>query len=339
MAEIKVALIGFGGIARAHSSAYQKLQPKNIPVKLVAVCDRDATKFKEKIAINLGDDQSELPDDVICMTDMDELIATVDFDVADICLPSFLHKDVTVKMLRAGKHVLCEKPMALSSSDADEMVRTAKEENKQLMVGQCLRFSEHYRYLKDCIETNRYGKLKNLILERYTAYPRWGAQKWFDQTDKCGGCLIDTHIHDVDIARFLLGDPQKVTAIAYNHFTEGQYVNSRLLYKNGPSVVANCIWDEPEERDFYAGFHAEFEQANVVLSGQFFRVYEREKEPFEPLLPATDFTEEEIRYFCELLLDPNKNNTVNPPESAAASVRLVETLRDSARNGGAIISF
>ena len=100
--KIKVALIGFGGIARFHNAAYKALAKKGVPVELVAVCDRNIEQFTKKITINIGGGDSVLGEGVRTYTDVDELLANEDFDMADICLPSFLHKDFSV-VARIGK--------------------------------------------------------------------------------------------------------------------------------------------------------------------------------------------------------------------------------------------
>ena len=205
MKKLRVALLGFGGIARSHYAAYLALEKEGFPISLVAICDRDAAQFSSSIAFNLGNEQTTLRADIHTYTDIDELLANEDFDAADICLPTFLHKDITVKLLAAGKHVLCEKPMSLSSGECEEMLAAAKAAERCLMIGQCLRFDDSYRYLKQCIESGIYGKLRMLSMHRYSTFPRWGNSKWFETLEKSGGCIIDTHIHDIDMARFLLG--------------------------------------------------------------------------------------------------------------------------------------
>ncbi|MBO5294682.1 MAG: Gfo/Idh/MocA family oxidoreductase, partial [Clostridia bacterium] len=96
---LKVALIGFGGIARSHNTAYQELATKGVPVSLVAVCDKNVEQFRSSITINLGTTATTLPQGIHTYADADELLANEDFDVADICLPSYLHKEYTIKML------------------------------------------------------------------------------------------------------------------------------------------------------------------------------------------------------------------------------------------------
>ena len=266
------------------------------------------------------------------------MLAKEDFEMIDICLPTYLHKEYTVRMLRAGKHVLCEKPMSLSAADCDEMIRVAKEENRKLMIGQCLRFDKPYLFFKECIEDGRFGKVKNLFMERLGAHPTWGFENWFADSSKSGGCLLDLHIHDVDMARFLLGEPKAVSALAYDGISRWQMVNSRLLYDD-VMVVVNGSWDEAETRGFEVLCRMRFEKAQVVMRGSKITVYPNEGETYEVEIPKCDCYAEEIRLIANTIMDPSIKNDANPPESARNTVALMNKLRDSADLDGQVLAF
>lgn len=338
VSEVKVAIIGFGGIARAHYAGYLRLKSENAPVKLVAACDINPEQFIAKIEMNISSGKNALDSEIHTYTDVDELIAKEDFDMADICLPSYLHKEFAVKLLNAGKHVLCEKPMALSSEQCDEMIEAANKNGKKLMIGQCLRFNAVYSYLKDCVVDGRFGKIKNLFMHRKSAQPRWGFEHWFEKTEKCGGCILDMHVHDIDMARYLLGEPDAVSCIAYDADVRWAVENSRLYYKD-VMVVADASWDESPKTLFNCGFSARFETAQVVYNASGLTVYPDEGEIFKPELPDTNHMAEEIRYLASTVLDPEKKNEKNPPESARQTVALIEKLRESADCGGQIIKL
>ena len=119
------------------------------------------------------------------------------------------------------------------------MVGAARAAGRKLMVGQCLRFDPNYLYLKEQILAGTYGKLHLLKMHRRSIYPTWGANQWFQDRSKCGGCVIDTHIHDVDVARFLLGDPDSVSAVVFDNIPHCQYVNTRLYYEDAVVIVQN----------------------------------------------------------------------------------------------------
>jgi len=331
MKKIRVALIGFGGIARIHNNAYRSLEREGYPIKLVAVCEKNVESVRQAVKINLGNDTEPLADSVRVYSDADELLKNEEFDLADICLPTFLHKDMSVKFLSAGKHVLCEKPMALNSSDCAEMVRMAREKGLRLMIGQCLRFSHCYLYLKKCFEEKNFGALKYVTMHRLSEYPRWSPA--FADLERTGGCILDTHIHDIDVARFIFGEPRSASAVAYNKMPFCQVVNSRLDYEGFP-VIAECCWDESRDKPFEVGFRAIFEDATLVSDCATVKVYENGKEPYVVELTPTDYIRDEILEVCRLVSDPEADDGHNPPESAYMSVRLIEKLKESASLGG-----
>lgn len=333
MEKIKVALVGFGGIARTHNTAYHQLIKEGMPIELVAVCDKNAERLTEKLDFNLGNDDTPLPEGIRFYTEIDELIDKEDFDLADICLPTFLHKDITVKMLRAGKHVLCEKPMALSSADCEEMLRARDESGKRLMIAHILRFTAPYLYLKDCVDSGRYGKLRELQMNRYSVYPTWGVGSYFNDISKCGGATLDTHIHDIDIAHMLLGMPDSVSAVEHINIPHIQSVNSRLYYPE-TTVIANCAWDATFEEPFRADYRARFDNATAVYADDIVTVYPYDAEKFTVQLDTQLDYAAELRLIAELILDEKMENLRCPPESTCVGVKLIEAIRRSAASGG-----
>ena len=337
MNEVKVAMLGFGGIAKSHKRAYEQLEAQGAPIRLVAICDIDASRFTSATATNLGEEKAVDLRGIQTFTDPDRMLAEADFDMADICIPSYLHREYAEKMMRAGKDVLSEKPMALTAADCEEMLRTAKECGRKLMIGQCLRFEPSYLFLKKCIDEGTFGRLKNLFMERLSVHPMWGYEKWYTKTEKSGGCILDLHVHDIDMARFLLGEPASVSTVSYDDITRWQVVNTRLFYPE-VTVIATATWDEAPTVKFSAGFRARFEGASVVLNHEGLTVYPNEGTPYHPELPRANRMAEEIRKLASMVLDRSLVSDANPPESAYQTVRLIETLRQSADQGGKIIA-
>ncbi len=338
MKNVKVAMLGYGGIAKAHKRAYERLEEEGFPIRLVAVCDIDPDAFSRGGATNLGASGESSLEGLNLYTDCNDLLENEDFDMVDICLPSYLHKEYAIKMLAAGKHVLSEKPMALSSVDCEEMLESAKKFDKKLLIGQCLRFEPSYLYLKDCIDSERFGKLKNLFMNRLSAHPMWGFEHWYQNSERSGGCIMDLHIHDVDMARFLLGEPNAVSCISYDGISRWQVVNSRFFYDD-VTVIATGSWDEAATCPFQADFRARFENASVVLGKDGVTVYPDEGKPYQPTLLAQKRMDEEIRLLASMILDPTKENLTCPPESAQLTIALVEKLRESADQNGTTVKI
>ena len=131
MKEIKFAILGYGGIAKSHKHGYELLKKEGFPINLVAICDINAEQFTAaEQAINLGSTYGTDLSGIALYTDIDEMLACENFDVIDICLPTYLHKEYTVKFLMAGVNVLCEKPMALNYKDCLEMIEAEKKSGK-----------------------------------------------------------------------------------------------------------------------------------------------------------------------------------------------------------------
>ncbi len=333
MKEVRVAMLGFGGIARTHKVAYELLAKEGYPVRVVAACDVNPEQFTSATQTNLGGKNTDDLTGVALFENVDEMMHKIDFDMADICVPSYLHKQYAVQMMEAGKHVLSEKPMALTSADCEEMLRVSEKTGRLLMIGQCLRFEPAYLYLKKCVDEGTFGKLKNLFMDRLSVYPMWGFEKWYCDTEKSGGCIMDLHIHDIDMARFLLGNPEAVSAVSYDGISRWQVVNSRLYYPK-TMVVATGSWDESATTPFSFSYRARFEQASLISNGSKVMLYPDEGEPMQVELPKVNRMAEEIRKIVSMILDPTVKNESNPPESACQSVRLIEVLRKSADCGG-----
>ena len=213
--------------------------------------------------------------------------------------------------------------------------RTARECGRKLMVGQCLRFEPLYLFLKDAIDNNTFGKVRSAYFTRLSGPPHWGFEGWYRDTSRSGGAIMDLHIHDVDMVRFLFGEPEAVSAISYDTFVRWAVVNSRFIYGDERIIVADASWDEAKSTKFSMSYRVRFEQATVKLEGGKITVYPESGSPYTPELPGKDRMAEQLRTFATAIL--GGGNTVNPPESAMLTVRLVEKLRESADSGGAVV--
>ena len=166
----------------------------------------------------------------------------------------------------------------------------------------------------------------------------WGIEKWYTKTEKSGGCILDLHVHDIDMARFLLGEPEAVSCVAYDGITRWQVCNSRLFYKD-LTVIATASWDESPTVPFSAGFRARFENASVILNGSGLTVYPESGKAYQPELPKANRMAEEIRKIAAMTADHSIVSEANPPESAYQTVLLIEKLRESADQGGKKLTY
>jgi predicted dehydrogenase len=171
---------------------------------------------------------------------LDALLNDAAVDLIDICLPTYLHKEVTLRALALGKHVLVEKPIALNIEDADEMIAAANTAGRLLMVGQVLRFFPEFAFIKDAMQTGDYGRLLGAHFKRIISRPDWSGDNWFSDPVKTGGPVIDLHIHDADFVQFLFGMPSAVfaTGVAARN-GQVDYLVTQYLFEGRDACVTS----------------------------------------------------------------------------------------------------
>ncbi len=127
-------------------------------------------------------------------------------DVVDVCTPTHLHAGIAVAAARAGRHVVCEKPMARTLADAEAMVEAASAAGVRLLVGHVVRFFPEYVAARDAVLAGAIGDPAVLRLTRSSFRPRQPAGHWFFDHAKSGGIVLDLMIHDLDYARWVAGE-------------------------------------------------------------------------------------------------------------------------------------
>ena len=261
MVRVGVAGIGFMGVT--HFKAYQNVNGGQV----AAIFTRDEKKLAgdwSGVQGNFGD-SGGVQDltGVKQYRDLDQMLADPDLDLIDVCLPSHLHREVTVQALQAGKHVLVEKPIALTVEDADAMTAAAESAGKLLMVAQVLRFWPEFAAIKDIKDEGKYGRLLAAHFKRVITLPDWSKDKWFEDASKNGGAVVDLHIHDTDFIRYLCGDPEAVTSLGVvapqgmvNYLvTEYDYGNDQLcVTAQSGSIAQKAV-------QFEHGYDIYFERA------------------------------------------------------------------------------
>lgn len=204
MGNIKFGLIGCGKIAQRHAENIKKY------ATLTAVCD-----IKPELAKNFGETYS-------CnyYTDFDTMLENEpDIDIISVCTPNGLHSEHSIRSLRAGKHVLCEKPMALSVKDCERMIKEAEDANKRLFVVKQNRFNPPVEALKKVIYENKLGKIFNVQLNcfwnRNAQY--YKGSDWKGTLRQDGGTLFTQFSHFIDLLYWLIGDIKNVSAFTNNY--------------------------------------------------------------------------------------------------------------------------
>lgn len=327
---IRTAMIGFGGIAQTHKNAHLKYE-KEGREKLVAVCDITPEQFTKRIKINIDTGDRVDGGDYAVYTDAGKMFSENDIDLVDICVPSYLHADIAVDALSRGYNVLSEKPMALNSADCARILEAKEKSGKQLMIGQCLRFYGEYEYLKKIVSEKTFGEVTGALFMRLSALPRWSWQNWYLDFSKSGSVICDMQIHDLDMARYLFGEPAYIECRASTKNVKYDLSHISLGY----GFPCTCIgdWTLVGTR-FTHKYTVGFERATVIMDGGTVTVYPNDgSAPFEPEFARVGGIEGEIGYYLDLLENGGENRK-NPPESAAKTVSLVEAAWRSADRGG-----
>ena len=333
---LRAGLIGFGGISKSHRKGYVRLEEMG-KACLVCACDADPAAFERRRVINIDGNAKFKEPHLHFYTDIEEMLKKEELDFLDICTPTYTHADITCEMLRRGYHVLCEKPMALSFADCEKMVQAKEKSGRELMIGQCLRFEPAYQYLKEAIDDARFGKVLSAFFSRLSPPPTWGFENWFMDESRSGGCITDLHIHDIDMARYLFGDPSAVSCRASGHTRPHDIAHTSLLYDDMPVTVVGD-WSLVGKK-FAAGYQVNFAQATVICDSNGVTVYPKDGSPsYQPELEGPDGYTGEISYFCDVI-EGRVENTRNPATSAAKTVRLIEALRESSDVGGVTVPF
>jgi predicted dehydrogenase len=209
--EIGIGMLGYQFMGRAHSNAYLKMPyifwPTVARPRLVAMCGRDAARVAEA-AGRYGYEGY--------YTDWREMLADERIQLFDNCGPHSAHVEPTIAALRAGKHVVCEKPLAMTADDARRMLVAARDSGKKHMCGFNYRFIPAVRLARDLIQQGRLGQIYEFrcqYLQESAHDPDKPLARRPDPAMAKAGSLAGLGCHIIDMARFLVGEPQSVSAL------------------------------------------------------------------------------------------------------------------------------
>jgi predicted dehydrogenase len=193
---MKIGILGAGFMGTTHARAYARIPG----VSIAAVSSRHLDKA-EKLAGEVG---------ARATTDDRSIIEDASIAAISNTLPTPLHAEPTIAALRAGKHVLLEKPLALLAADADDMIAVAAATGRTLMVAHVLRFWGEYVSLVEFVHGGKLGRPISATAARLSQLPAWG--DWFLDPAWSGGAVLDLCVHDFDVLNWLLGAPKSVFA-------------------------------------------------------------------------------------------------------------------------------
>jgi len=335
---VKVGIIGLGGMGNMHLGCYSAVHDAEV----VAVADINEDKLhpgETSQEINIGEGKGRIdPDRQSLYTDAEDLLADDNVEMVDICLPTFLHAEYCKKALAAGKHVLCEKPMALTHAECEDVLQAADDADGLFMIAQCVRFFPAYEYLNEAVESGRFGRLLQLSLWRGTAPPQWSWEGWLLDHERSGGGILDLHVHDADFINFLLGMPRAVCSTGARGPSGGwDVVDTEYICDDTVAVRSGANLAMPAGFGFEAHFTAAFEKGALAFSSaEGHGLLEYTSEGVQhPKISHRDGYEREIEYFVECV-DHNELPAMVTAHSSAESVRLVEAERESLETGGLV---
>ena len=220
---VRVAVLGAGFMGGVHGRAYATLPDVEIAAIYAPRPDRG-----QPLAADLNSVWTDA---------LDGILADDSIDAVDICLPTPQHREVTGQAIAAGKHVLLEKPVALSMEDADALVALGEETDRVFMIAHVLRFWPEYEEVARLVHSGDLGKPRSGFASRRQPFPAWSAL--FSRSDLTGGAVIDMMIHDYDALNWVFGTPLAVTARGTINPRSGGYDQVQVLidYDNASALV------------------------------------------------------------------------------------------------------
>lgn len=353
---LKIGIIGCGGIANGKHMPSLKKQPQ---AEMVAFCDI-VQERAEKAAADFGVEGAKV------YTDFRELLKDGSIDVIHVCTPNDSHSFISVAALEAGKHVMCEKPMAKTAAEAKEMVDAAKRTGKKLTIGYQNRFRNDSQYLKQMCENGELGDIyygKALAIRR-RAVPTWGV--FLDEEKQGGGPLIDIGTHALDLTLWLMDNYKPKSVLGSTFHKLGHKENAAnafgpwnpeefkvedsafgfITMENGATIVLESSWalnvvEIGEAKTVLAGTEggADMKDGLRINGEKMSRLYETQVDlnaggvAFYSGSGETD-SEMEQRLWLEAVLEDK--DPVVMPEQAFVVTQILEAIYESAKTGKAV---
>lgn len=235
MERTRIAILGAGFISEIHIESYHRFIPEAEVVAVYARKNEKAKEFASKHGIAKW------------YSDIDTLIKESDCEIVDICLPNYLHADACIKAAKAGKHIIIEKPLAVTLAEADEMIAACKEANVKLMYAEELCFAPKYERVRHLVKEGAVGDVYMLKQSEKHSGPH---TDWFYDVNLAGGgVLMDMGCHAFEWFRWMLGNAKPVSVYAtmatvlHKERTKGEDNSVVIIeFENGVTAVAENSW-------------------------------------------------------------------------------------------------
>jgi predicted dehydrogenase len=316
-------MVGLGFMAATHLKAYRQIDS----CRIVALCNPSGRNLDGDFAKVTGNTGSGEPlkldmTGVKAVRNLAELLANAVVQVVDICAPTQAHPELAIAALQAGKHVICEKPLARTSKEARQIADVAARAGKMLMPAMCLRFWPEWVWLKQAIDAKTYGKVLAARFRRVAQPPAWG-QKFFLNGKLSGGALLDLHIHDTDFVQFCFGRPLSVFSTGFSKISGAiDHVVTQYQVASGASVSAEGSWAMTEGFGFHMSYTAIFEHAtadfDITRGADALKVFEKGNDPQALRFSGQDGYFGELKYMLDCVSSGTPPSTVTPQDGVSA---------------------
>lgn len=339
---VRIGMVGAGSISGSHLSAARE----GAGAKIVAVCDIIEERARKRSA------EFGIPE---VYTDHEKMLEEADLDAVIVGVPNNVHHVITVNALKAGKHVLCEKPMAINVAAGEKMVATAKESGKILAVGLVNRMRSEVQTLRKMVDQDELGDIyyAKAMMIRRKGIPGWGS--WFTRKEESGGGpLIDIGVHALDVAWYLIGCPKPVSVSGHVYTAfgperrglgswgipdwSGKYDVEDLAvgfvrFENGAIINLEVSWAlnmPPETRINVIGDKV---GAMCALDGtlKFYSEVDNELVDASRRSTQTSIFRTQLQNFCDAIRDDKP--VLTPGEHGLTVTRMLEGIYDSAASG------
>lgn len=336
---INVGVIGLGFMGLTHLKAYRHLPS----ARVMAICDAIRLPEDGNLAgvagnISQAEDIHFDLNVVKGYRDYRGLLANPEVQLVDICLPTPLHAEVSIAALAAGKHVLCEKPLARTSAICRDILAAAAKAKGYFMPAMCLRFWPEWAWAKQAIDEGRYGKVLAARFRRASEPPGWSRASYFKGADS-GGALLDMHIHDTDFVQFCFGRPRRVYSQGLTRFSGAiDHVVTQYEVGCGAAVSAEGSWLMGPGFGFNMAYTLIFENAMADYDGgrgaEALKLYENGQAP-RVIAAQGDGYVGELRYMLECIETGRAPSVVTASDGMSA-VEICEAEERSVKTGNSV---
>jgi predicted dehydrogenase len=333
--QVNVAVVGLGFMGLTHLKAYQQVES----ARVAAVCDAvrlPVDGVLPGVSGNItGHDAFHVGKNVKAYRSLEQVLADPMIELVDLCVPTPLHHPQAIAALRAGKHVICEKPLARTSSFAREIVEAAKTAKGFFMPAMCLRFWPEWAWLKHAVEQNTYGKVLAARFRRVSEAPGWSRGSYF-KGENSGGALLDLHIHDADFTQYLFGRPLSVFASGLTRFSGAiDHVVAQYQVACGATVSAEGSWLMTQGHGFSMAYTVNFERAtadyNSARGAEALRLFEEGQPPRVIKCDGPDGYGRELQHMVGCVQSGKPPSVVTAQEGLSA-VEICEVAEESVKS-------